>query len=627
MATKRNLFIFGLVAMLLCPALVEAQCPPSDARVSPCTDVNGVRGTCEESTRGTEYIVPAAVPVNSEVRFSVLDNPLTICQGGRYKANWIFGDGEFIFNDDEVSDPRADLSTLAPIYKYSRASTYSYKAVMIEKKSNREPPNSARTRGKIQVVPVSDEDVINSDTINKDGGKSDVSDGPIRSNRQVSVAPPPIGTTRINGSNNRVAIDKTNTITIKGYETAFAVSAPPKEGSVVFFLYNSLKNDSTGGKYLPEEFLFDDEGNTMQPDYNNRPVVKGGVSGSGLNRIIGSTNISQYRNFIATDIMINSSVVPNMNIAEYRFFPIIKTKSCSTRAQICTTGSTFLDKAGGIGMARFMVLVLENARIATNGGLEPINPQGNYPFTNLTPEQRIALKALIIEALGNSISIIDSTLEVLRPDGSPSGMRIRGIKVIEVPIKAVIDPTELEILEICPVEGQNDLYKLRMQMSVCNEGNLPARNVSFALVTAGQTFTGVELVTGGDKDKFEINDQLGIDTLLRGEFNKEIPGARNPETGVEQDNCFELFINAQTNWAGVQALQIRKGIIARVTFPEALVQTIDFPNNSIDSTKVTQKHGFNCGDPDPLGGCIWWLVILFALALAFWWWWTKQNEN
>jgi hypothetical protein len=624
----------GIFLLTLLPVWGYAQCETSvDNKYAPCINVNDLRSSCKDKDSTGTFDAGIMLYSAREVKLNALDCPGSLGKRGWYQGAWIYGDGTFDFAS--VDDSLADISTSLRKTHTFRPGDYTFRVNMIEKKTNKIPPNSARTTGRIRIL--------------FDGQKlEDFEDRPERdlieqrlNNAKQVVDPVPApgpANPRIKG-NEGAAIDYSSKIRTMGYETNFAVSAPATPNTAALFFYNSIQTEKKGEFHADVIF----EGTEiLRPDYladAPNQIFLTNDAPFGLSR---NNTLQKYKTFVAQNLSRDPDIPAGYQIPdnEYRFFPSFKTKACpADPAAFCSTGSARLDAAQGQGIAQFLVLILENATISSNNSVPVVSP-ANISYTPSVVSDPAALIELINRYMPG-LRFDSTTFELKTALGDGQKVYIRGIKRIEVDIVTAIDPTQLIIEKICPSAGNPDLYDVQLQMQVCNEGNAEALGVQLAIFPmAGLSYTGIELSSTTNMGGFTLNTGWlpGADTsymtplqsILKGQFGTPIPGAHNSTNEYAYgNNCFDIHFKTQTNWAGVQALQKGKGLVAKVLFLNALKPFEYFNNHTFEADSLSQNDGYKCGPGGGfnLGDCLWWLIIILVLFFIFLWWWKQQQED
>jgi hypothetical protein len=520
---------------------------------------------------------------------------------GRYKAFWIMGDGNFLFTPDgAVSDRAADMATLNTTYSYHRQGKYDITAVLVEKKSNGQPPEPNTRAAQMDNVSAKAENVAT-----------------------------PAGTpfnTRIN-SPDRADVLPSAKIRLGGATTALAISTLlPKDiipPSVVLVFFNSVR--ATRSVFEKADlFVTDANLKVSKPNYADADFTKN-LTSNLPRSFVTASDARGYRDVIAMPVSVN----PDKRISsftEFRFFPLLKTKTTQPYINISQTSSDIANlNTRAQGQTQFLTLLLENA--VPDGfniiSTAPTQQQQNFPITELSEAERARIY-LILKTQFNELTIGMDTISLRLANG----MFVRGAYHQVVDIVASIDPTGLEVLSVCPKD--NNKYEVTMKMTVCNEGNVIESNVGVRIFnTKGIQILDPVFNDSNTLDAF-LSNPTSSATVPSWSYNyKDLPGAYD-ESGQYADNknCFDRTFSYKTDWTGVQALQTGSALTASVTFSGALINpTQDFPSAAFkEGVPVTPEIGYNCGPPKE-DNCWWLYVILFALGLVAWWYWKMKKEE
>lgn len=523
----------------------------------------------------------------------------------RYKAFWIFGDGNYIsFPDGTIEQ---DEATLDIDYEYFLAGSYSPTAILVEKKSDEEPPGttSRRVQYDLPVEKAPQEEVRDLRENGADPAAKDQGETPrdrILFNDRISGP-------------NTADIESSSLVRLGGYKMAFAVSTMLPQSAanqaVVLFLYNSAKLRDTN-PFIPMNIFSAAE--VKQANYTESDYKTGTTEGH-LPGALGSVIHRKYQNVIAQPLNVNFDKKPE-NFTEFRMFPVLQTTPKDNG--VIRTGITALD-ASGMGEAQFVVLVIDNTSLNVEfnnaDSLSPIiqPTSSNQPLTNSSAEiaQILALIDQYFPDLRNII-LDTSTLSI------GNGMFIRGFAYRSELIRTSIDPTELRVLKICP---NNENFDVNMSMTVCNEGNAPEDSITVALrntrgiLIQDLHFNPAEFSTklnGLFPDEFLSFSYLNLPEFIQA-------------TAASHANCFEVKFDFKTDWNGVEKLRDGGALTASVHFTSAEIKPKqDFPSIALDSLKVSRKGGYDCTVPD---NCWWLYVVLFALFIVIWWYWKNNKEE
>jgi hypothetical protein len=519
----------------------------------------------------------------------------------RYKAFWIFGDGNFIEFPDRHK--AADEATLSYNYQYQRSGTYRVVTNLVEKKSNKQPPGDKERRIRVD-IPVDEEEIKIEEERQQE-----------RALKQAA-APPPPGTpfTRRLTGDNRADLLASQDVRLGGYSTAIAASASlpsPNAPGVAILFYNSVRTRDGAlfainpllspalvaqANYTPENSHY----NTS--DLSRIPLAVRGY-GSAL---------------IQPMTVINDFVAPA--VSEFRFFPILKT-DVNPPDPTTDLGKT------GMGETQFLLLTIEGLRLDTQQTVGAIlTPIQIAPTTLGAAQRQIILNLLSLYAPGVRSAIIDTVSLRLSTGGY-----VTGAAYMQRDIVAVIDPTELVIKSICPTKTDNE-YLVDARMTVCNEGNFEETQIGVDIFQQPVMLVRELTVTSNLSDLVNLSTTINNDTVLSFDYHKGLLGAYENPAKEYVPSCFDMTFQFKTNWVGVKMLRNGGALTAKVHFKSALIKPIqDFPNDSLSQSAVTEKYGYNCGGGVPggkgSGNSLWLWVILAALGLVFWWLWRQQQEE
>lgn len=567
--------------------LLFAQAPPPIPS-EPCLRVVG--GPVESMNCQDAVVSPNPYPLPANINRVTLrlsDNPTTLETTNplaRYKAFWIFGDGNFAeYPHREMAE---DLSTYTQPYNYHTSGDFTALVVLAEKKSDKDPPGVQRR------------------TIN------------------VPVEPAPNSGTQFK----RMLQDNNKTLDIFNSElmrprhhTAFALSAPTIKSTQAFFFFFNARTSGEGA--TPDGSLFNlIPADVVLPKYfsggTNVVEVRQGL----VSNITSETFIingaaqalleNTYNNYVMVRIFNNDQVFSNLpaEFDEIRFFPILKT-------------------------------VLENGTLPTTR-FASIVVGGAPPSENLSPFFTSARIQNLQGQLGLLFpnSPIDSTFVVgsfTDPDGPVFNYYVTGAEVKDIQMVGSIDPNMLEVKEICPAE--NGSYKVKLRLEVCNKGYIGVNDFDVRIIDKDNLFSKEFAFEGTvSATPLPVADQpIGSghqwfftwNTFL-GEVH--LPGAEVPESDI-QPTCQELFFTVEAkDWTSVQRLVAGNGLEACINFHNDAPEECHF-NLAIDSTKVTNESGYNCGTTTTPSTCpcdLVCMVLLFvALLLAFLAYWKKKIQN
>lgn len=577
--------IYALALLLLVGQVVLAQ-------TSPCLRLSTDAGACDNPPSSLSSAIQAVNFTHKSKTAGLSANP-----EARYKAFWIFGDGNFMFYPDRSK--ALDESTLDQNYVYHRGGKYNVRSVLVEKKSNKQPP---------------DKELISVDV---ELSSSKGAAGP--------TLPGTSFTTQL-ADNNRAAVFNHEKVRLGGYETALVVSSYLPASSaqpVALVCYNSYRGNSrqpfSGGQLFARSNVEVEKANYTSNDFPHQIGATTNLDG-----ILGSAlSSSGYGNVIMQPVRVNSDLIaPSFN--EFRCFPIFRTEPRNASGLLTSTGIPDLDTTG-MGETQFLVLILEGATVNPQYNSQSLESQllfGNGPVTNqpfispITAAERQRILSLLQTHCPALYQVVDTTTLAL-----PNGMYIRGASHRVVSIVSSIDPTMLEVKSICAAE--NGLYDVAMKMTICNEGNAEEPHISVRI----DNLAGIQII----EPKF---DSTGLDSFLyqprvmptwKFAYLQGLAGAYN-DAGVYASSCISRDFSFKTDWNGAQKLAVKGSLKATVTFHTALIKpTQEFPNVMDDATLLSKENGYNC-QPDGKGNYWWLWLLLFLLGLIIWWY-RKMNQE
>lgn len=572
------------------------------AQDGPCMKIlqNGEDNTAVCPAAG-KYAPASAAQLLLEMRHP--DKTASVTGNGWLKAFWIFGDGNFAAFPD--NGQKYEESTLDMNYTFAKEGSYIVTPLMIEKKTNREPPGRATRKVTVK------------------GSPGTATERPDASRPAPQQSGGATFRTELRGAD-RAALLPSSQVRLGGYETAVAVSCPmPGQftQSVALFFYNSVA--TIDGAPFSSGTLFK-TGNVeiLPPAYLNRAPSFIPVSQLPL-YIEGGRGRNTFGHVAVQNIQVDTSLVPP-NFTEFRFFPLLKTPKADSLG--FNTGIPEIDQRG-MGKVQFVALILQNLGVEQNGN-EVNFFTGQGVVDSLTGPQRERLLSLISLHLPWLTDLVNpTTLELRSPTGENTGVYVRGVAQTQTEIVSVIDPTQLVVHRICPDSAHAGQYVADMTLTVCNEGNLTESKIIVDLLKQpGTSFTNLQF------DPNQISAQLSPTdpaSIWKFEYGKNGGLAGAYESGQYVSSCFDVHFKATTDWAGVQALQQGTGLTARVHFTTAIVNAVqEYANIPLDSSAVTAENGYNCGDPTPpKGDHCWWIVLLFVLLLLLWWFRKQRQEE
>jgi hypothetical protein len=566
----------------------------------PCLHIlqNGTEATLSANTCPLNGKHSDATSSQELVEFRHPDKTASVDDpAGWLKAFWIFGDGNFAAFTD--SDKATEQLSLDIDYIYHLSGDYNVIPLMVEKKTNKIPPGSDYRKVK----------VIKSSTSNPTGVKNNTT--------AVGIQRAPTPFRKEIQTPDRAGILPSAKVRLGGYETALAVSANMPSSTtqgVALLYYNSVKT-SDRTPFGPGEIFKTSAVKVSQAKYTpeNSHLV---ITATALPDFLKPAETSRtYSNVLIQPMDVDRGILPPA-FDEFRYFPILTTPAASGNS--FNTGIAALD-ATGMGFTQFTVLILQNT-IANIDGPEVGFSEGQGGADNITESERLR----IISEINANLSWLNGTFDPVTLKMNGTEKYIRGVYHITSEIVAVIDPTELRVNKICPVDHVENQFLADLTMTVCNEGNMTERKVIVNIFKA----PGI-VISDLQFDSSQISSTLHLnqaDTIWQFAYTKNggLQGAY--EDGSYKSSCFDVHFNVKTNWTGVESLQKGKGLTAKVHFTSAVVNAIQyFPNLEFRDAKINPKQGYNCLPPDE--SCLWLLVVLFALLLVVWWYWKNKQEE
>lgn len=559
-----------IVSCLICLGNLAAQ------RSSPCLcDPLWELAKCDQLPTFTTATPGLITPAHNRLTLSIKDDPqsLDAYADARYKAFWIWGDGNF--RHFTHGDKEADLQTYTQVYNYPLAGDYNPIVVLTEKKSDKQPPGRTQRNVKIN------------DT---------------RYNPDAFVR-------RLNVSGKTADIFSTEDLRSDTFPTAFVISAPKNFVNIGMFLfYNSVFNKGKGA-YLPAQVhsiqstelpayvkkagLVEKKGTMLQlkDDTELMQMLSGGVY---------TALKDSFDNYIF--LPMNGAALENMprDFDEYRFFPILETIWPDTLTE-----------------SQFLLLVAGTERPSLNG---------EDPFYD---EKKISSLSQILtgffsnmDTTGNAPPpiITDFRLGTATDEqGNSSQVYVRGADQKRVPLVGSIDPNELEVLKICPKDSGK--YVVTMRLQICNEGYLFENEIGVRLVDYGNYFTNLILPDSIQSQISAFRQDTATFHQWTFTWNKHLEGIYDPANPNDEyaPQCADFEFTVETDWAGVQKLQSGEGLEMCVKFSMAIPEREETGFNFPISGIVTPLFGYKCG-----GGVVpgfdwcclaWWLVAILAVLL------------
>ena len=579
-------YFLAVVLFLSCSLTLTAQRP------SPCLcDPVSENKPCNDSSMPTDASLLSAT--TNRITLEIKDDPgsLDKHEGSRYKAFWIWGDGNYrYFQHGEKED---DMLTLRQSYSYRMGGTYNPMVVLTEKKSNKEPPG--RTIRKVDV-------------------KEPVSTNPVDTfARRLNV---PIKT---------ADIFSTEYLRAGSFYTALVVSAPKDPVNTgIFFFYNSIsdnKGRSQGPAHVHDTLSIEIPRYVTDAGLTMRQGTMAEMKSDENSYLIQMLSNNVYRNLKDTFdnfifVPVDSRAMSNMpeGFDEYRFFPILKTVWADT-----------------LSISNFMTLVVgqeppvgdfyDEKRLANLG--EVLGGFFSFPLLDFVSPQ---ISEVFINEEENPLR-----LGFTLTNGDTTEIYARGAARVNVPIVGSIDPNELKVLKICPLE--NNRYLVTMRLEICNDGYMFEDSILIRLKDAGNHYSNIIFPAAEQSKIKNFRDDISITNFHQWFFswNQYLEGIYDTLSNGSTEyapRCASFEFTVETDWAGVQQLQKGEGLEMCVTFSLATVIKEDCGFNFTIKGSVTQSNGFNCGDPCWCNWVCWLIIILVLLLLLYLWWrWYKKKQD
>ncbi len=580
----------AVVLFLSCSVTLTAQRPSPclcnpilEPLPMPCN--NGIAATTHSMPATPSEITPASNKVDLEIRDepSSLDN----YEDARYQAFWIWGDGNFRHFRNGLKED--DLKTYKQSYNYSAPDSYVPVVVLIEKKSNKQPPG--RTERNVKISNMGTGTTMQPDTFWR----------------------------RLNPSGKSADIYNIEQLRADSFHTAIVVSARKSTSNLgVFFFYNSIYNKRKN-TYKPEHVH--DVESVEIPNYVKRAglsLVQGTMADLQNNfplfNLLSAPGVfpaleKSFGNFMF--LPVSPDAIRNMPLAfdEYRFFPILETVWPDT-----------------LSAADFMTIVV--------GTQSPLNDDIQDPFYD---EQRIST---LSETLSSFLAQFDTTGNppqvattfrigiATDSQGNSSQAYVTGADRLGVTLVGSIDPNELEVKKICPIDSGK--YKVTMRLQICNEGYMFENSIGIRLIDAGRHFSKLTLPEAIESEISSFREEPLVDPHQWSfTWAKHLDGIYNPANPNDEyaPSCASFEFTIETDWAGVQKLQTGEALEMCVTFSLALTNIEDCSFNFPIKGPVTQITGFACGDDSCSCNWLCWLLIILVVLLLLWWWWYKKQQD
>lgn len=578
MTAIKSALLFGLLTLSNLTFAQPNPCLCIDSESTPCSSA-GTRANNIYPMNGVRSVLLKVVSDPPPAT-----NALNNFPGARYKAFWMFGDGNMAYYPHQSYEQ--DLNSLTQPYTYSQNGLYKVEALLTEKKSNTLPP--ART---------------------------------IRDVR-VQNASPGTGTPfyeRITNEDDKTAdILPSDSMRPHNYLTAFAVSAPKDpENTGIYFFYNS----KIGGAGIDAAHVHDLEGLVL-PHYNTTTGLTEQLTAN-LNNSMGQLLRRTYQNYVF--VPIEPAQLANMpnGFDEYRIFPILKT--------IWTDS---------LRTCRFLAVVVGGSPASVDQFRREVEVKGQTPsdITTggfFTQNKYDALQALVEGIFKGNLNLNTAILDANSQDSS---FYIRGMYYTEVPMIGSSDPNELEVLSICPLSDGK--YRVKMRMQVCNRGTLPELTVPIRLIdhTGGQ-FSDFKFVQDSAKLSPSLQYEAATHTWkfiwpdgIQGVWEPtDVTDANRALVKPYEPQCVEVFFELTASYNGVRDLVRGEALEGCAHFPAAAALRIpdvcemNFPVNGF-----CKKCGYACGEcrcDDPIFCCglVFFLLIGVFLAVLIWWF-LKRND-
>lgn len=556
---------------------------------NPCLCINTESTPCSTAgTRANNVYIQNGI---RSVLFRVFSDPppaanaLSNFPGARYKAFWMFGDGNMRYYPH--ADYEADLNTLTEEYTYQQNGTYRVEALLTEKKSNTLPP--ARTIREVQIQNATPE-------TNNTSFYKRISDG---DDKTADILP-------------------SDSMRPHNYLTAFAVSAPKDpENTGIYFFYNS-KIGGNGGDAALLHTLED----LVLPHYNATTGLTEQLTAS-LNNSMGHILGRTYRNYVF--VPIQPAHLANMpdGFDEYRIFPVLKTiwtdslRTCRFLAVVVGGRPASVDQ--------FRREKDVNGQMPSDITTEGFFTQGKYD----------ALQALVEEIFKGNLKLDAAILDANTQDSS---FYIRGMFYTEVPMIGSSDPNELEVLSICPLADGK--YRVKMRMQVCNRGTIPEDSVPIRIIdhTRGQFsdfgFSDVndELTSSLSYNPAEHTWRFVWPHGIMGVWEPaDVTEANRSEIKPFEPQCIEVFFEMTATYNGVQRLVRGEALEGCATFPAAAALGVpDECKMNFPVRCFSKSDGYACGvdctEPSIICcGLLFYLLTGILLAVLLWWF-FKRND-
>lgn len=532
-------------------------------------------------TTGSNAVSFRMVPFDADLDMDVPDGVEP-----RYKAFWIFGDGNFRHfpSNLEYAD---DVATLSEDYTFPRAyAAYNTRVVLTEKKSNTSPP--------------------------PDGDRRELISPPNK--KAPGWATPSTFVPRLDPAE---TMDVFNSeLNRPEYPTAFVVSAPKSDERIsrMYFFLNNARfgeagafgattiHDPAAGYSISMPNYFGTQTTTIKNrgDLDPPPYLSG-----------FSASLRNYENFI--EVAVPDSIrgdIPE-DFSEIRFFPILKS----------------VWDENWIGDRD------------NDGKPDTLLPTSRYLAISVGPEPRYTAdspdspeKAAFLAAVSDHFDSLSGPEFQISEDPD---LYIRGINTMDVEMVASIDPNGIQVLKICPIERNK--YQVTLKLEVCNEGYMHENDFTFNL-TDHSNLLSVPNFMGEPEIVFLGEPAVNTWKYMWDTYLEAVPyphGGIDPAKLVMPDNlCAQTKFMVETNWEGVQALIDGKALELCVKFKYAPYKCTF--NSPLSSKDYCREAGYNCGDCPksvvPEYCCHWMfygLILLFLILLVLIWvlWVLLKRKN
>ncbi len=516
----------------------------------------------------------------------------------RYKAFWIFGDGNFRYFPPNL-DYAGDIATLSETYIFPRGrAVYTTEVVLTEKKSNTTPPPGIQRP--VAIPPLDFE------------GKT-----------TPPYDEPDTFVVRINGQK---TMDIFNSeYNRPDYPTAFVVSAPANDTEItkIFFLFNKIRIGETGS-FQADTLHHMDSAYVNLPNYfENQSVTIQNTDGlsSGLYEAGFFDGARGYQNF--AEVAVTDNVrkgIPN-TFSEIRFFPILKS----------VWQNDWIQPDGNDEDTLPDILLPVSRYLAVSAGPSPLYTD-NSPNTPEKDAFISLVKTHFPDLTEPEFQISDSL-----------DLYIRGIQMLDVEMVASVDPNNIQTLKFCP-KGDGR-YEVLLRLEICNEGYMHEKNIEFGLIDHTKLLSEPVFFSGsGITPSPTPNLSAYINSDWKYEWTVFLEAVPLPQPDASakklikpDSSCAHAFFKVETNWRGVQAIVDGKALELCVKFKYGPPKcTFNSPLSS--NKEYCREAGYNCGDcpkvVSPENCCNWifyglilLVLILLVLIWILWYLLKKKKKN